>query len=226
MRILLIEDEEKIAIAIKKVLEQETYAVDVVGTGVDGLDMATIEDYDLIILDRMLPDMDGKDVCTSLRNNGKHTPLIMLTAKRQLQDKIDGLDAGADDYLVKPFAFEELLARIRSLIRRPKESLHTILSTVDLEMDTQTFEVRRNNTPIRLSSREFALLTYLLRHKNRIVSKDQIISNVWNYDADVVANTVEVYISNLRKKIDLGFPDLPRLIHTVKGFGYKIGEKK
>ncbi len=223
MRILVIEDEHKIAAAIKKGLEQESYAVDLEFDGLSGYDLAASENYDLIILDILLPKMDGVEICTKLRSENIHTPILMLTAKGQLKDKVTGLNAGADDYLVKPFAFEELLARIKALARRPKELLGSTLSFADLTLDTLTYEVKRSGKMIQLSSREYAILEYLLRHVNRIVTKDQIIGNVWNYDADVLPNTVEVYIGYLRNKIDKAFPQNSPLIQTVRGFGYKLG---
>ncbi|HLD24586.1 MAG TPA: response regulator transcription factor [Patescibacteria group bacterium] len=218
MRILVVEDEHKIAAAIKKGLEQEKYAVDVAYSGTDGFDLASTEDYDVIILDVLLPGMDGITVCKELRKKNIHTPVLILTAKGQIQDRVTGLDGGADDYLTKPFSFEELLARIRALSRRPKKTLGNTLAVGNLILNTQTFEVTRSGKPVLLSSKEYSLLEYLLRHSNQVLSKDHIIAHVWDYDADILPNTVEVYIKNLR--IKLGKPDL---IHTVRGFGYKIG---
>jgi len=223
MRILVIEDEHKIANSIKQGLEQEAYAVDVVYNGNDGLDMASTEDYDTIILDLLLPGMDGITVCTKLRQESIHVPILMLTAKGELNDKVTGLNSGADDYLVKPFAFEELLARIKALTRRPKTSLTNRLNYQDLTLDTQTYEVKRGTNLIHLSRKEFALLEYLLRHPDTVVSKDQIINHVWDYDADILPNTVEVYIGYLRNKIDRPFSKKPTLINTIRGFGYKLG---
>lgn len=225
MRILVVEDEHKIAQSIKKGLEQESYAVDVTYDGTHGLDLATTEEYDVIILDRLLPGMDGVEISKSLRHKQIHTPILFLTAKGQIQDRVEGLDAGADDYLVKPFAFEELLARIRALSRRPKNSLGSVLKYDDLELNTITFAVKRNNQSITLSNKEFALLEYLLRHPNTILTKDQIIAHVWDYDANVLPNTVEVYIGYLRNKIDKPFKKSKTFIHTVRGFGYKLGNK-
>jgi DNA-binding response OmpR family regulator len=222
MRILIIEDEHKIAQSIKQGLEQEKYAVDVAYTGTQGYDLASSESFDLLILDRLLPEMDGVTLCKRLRKEQIHTPILFLTAKGQLEDKVEGLDAGADDYLVKPFAFEELLARIRALIRRPKASLNTTLSIEDLELNTKSFTVKRGKTIIQLSNKEFVLLEYLMRHPQQILTKEQIITHVWNYEANILPNTVEVYIGYLRNKIDKPFPQKP-LIHTVRGFGYKIG---
>lgn len=224
MKILVVEDEHKIANSIKKGLEQETFAVDVAYDGIEGYDLASTEDYDAIILDLLLPGMDGMEVCRKIRANKIHSPILILTAKGQLEDKVNGLNAGADDYLVKPFAFEELLARIRALIRRPKTANGTILTLDDLSLNTLTYEAKRNSREIRLSGKEFSLLEYLLRHPGRIFTKEQIIGHVWNYDADILPNTVEVYIGYLRNKIDRPFPKKPALIHTVRGFGYKIGK--
>ncbi|MCX6791762.1 MAG: response regulator transcription factor [Candidatus Gottesmanbacteria bacterium] len=224
MRILIVEDEHKIANSIKKGLEQESYAVDVCYNGTDGFDLASTEDYDVIALDILLPGMDGITICKKLRTDNIHTPILMLTAKGQTTDKVQGLDAGADDYLTKPFAFEELLARIRALVRRPRHAVGTTLKVEDLTLDTLSYEVKRANTVVQLSSREFALLEYLMRHPNTTLTKDQIIGHVWNYDADILPNTVEVYIGYLRNKLDKPFPRVPSLIHTIRGFGYKLGK--
>lgn len=224
MKILVVEDEHLIANSIKKGLEQEHHAVDVSYTGTDGYDLAATEDYDLIILDLMLPGMDGMTICRQLRKDNIHIPVLMLTAKSQIQDKVQGLDAGADDYLTKPFAFEELLARVRALTRRPKNSFNFVLKVNDLQLNTKLFEVKRSNKLIRLSSKEFSLLEYLMRNSNKILTKDQIITHVWDYDADILPNTVEVYIKNLRRKIDEPFENSKKLIQTIRGFGYKIAD--
>lgn len=221
MRILVVEDEHKIARALKRALEQETYAVDVVYDGDEGYAMATTEPYDVAIIDRMLPgDYDGIAIVKAMREAKIHTPVILLTALGSINDRTAGLDGGADDYLVKPFALEELLARVRALLRRPVEQLQNILTAGDLSLDTVTFSVERAGKSIQLTSKEFGLLEYLLRNQNRPLSKDTIIAHVWDYDADILPNTVEVYIKYLRNKIDAGF-DAP-LIHTVRGFGYKL----
>jgi DNA-binding response OmpR family regulator len=222
MRILVVEDEHKIAAALKKGLEQEGFAVDTAYDGEEGFDLAATEDYAVIILDLMLPKMDGVTVCKNLRSENIHTPILMLTAKGQLEDKVTGLNSGADDYLVKPFAFAELLARVKALTRRPATALSSLLIVDNLSLDTVSFEVKRDDTPIILSRKEFALLEYLMRHPNKILTKDQIIQNVWNYEADVLPNTIEVYIGYLRQKIDRAFPNKRQLIHTVRGFGYKL----
>jgi len=225
MRILVVEDEHRIAASIKKGLEQEKYAVDIAYAGDKGFDLACTEDYDLIILDLMLPGMDGLTICKELRKQKIHTSVLMLTAKGQVQDKVSGLDSGADDYLTKPFAFEELLARVRALSRRPKDTIEDTLSVGGLVLDTKLFTVHRDNININLSSKEFSLLEYLMKNADKIINKEQIISHVWNYDADILPNTVEVYIKKLRKKIDLPFKNKKALIHTIRGFGYKIAKE-
>jgi len=222
MRILVVEDEHRIAQTIKKGLSQERYAVDVAYDGSAGYDLASTEDYDVLILDRMLPEMSGMEVCKKLRKNGNHTPILMLTAKSQTADKIDGLDAGADDYLTKPFSFEELLARIRALSRRPKQSLNTKISIKDLTLDRKTFQIFRENKTIQLSGREFSILEYLMRSRGKVISKKQIIDHVWDFEADVLPNTVEVTIRNIRNKIEKPFTNKGLIIKTVRGFGYKI----
>lgn len=218
MRVLVVEDEHRIANTIKKGLEQERYAVDVAYTGPDGLDLAEAEDYDCIVLDLMLPGLDGLQICKKLRANGNHTPILMLTARGQLQDKVGGLNSGADDYLTKPFSFEELVARIRALTRRPKKVLDTILAVGDLHLDTNGFAVSMKNKQVKLSNKEFSLLEFLMRQAGKTVTKEQIIAHVWNYDADVLPNTVEVNVRNLRHKIG------EQTIETVRGFGYKIAK--
>lgn len=220
----MVEDEHKIANSIKKGLELEHYAVDVAYDGLAGYDLASTEDYDVIILDLMLPAMDGITICNKLRAKNIHTPILVLTAKGQLQDKVCGLDSGADDYLTKPFSFEELLARIRALMRRPKDALKTVLQVGNLTLDTAKYVVNREGIDIKLSGKEFALLEYLMRNPQKILTKDQIIQHVWNYDADILPNTVEVYIKKLRSKIDTPFANAPELINTVRGFGYRLGE--
>ena len=221
MRILIIEDEHKIARALKKALEQENYAVDVAYNGDDGHAMATTEPYDTMIIDRMLPgDYSGIAILKEMRANGIHTPVLFLTALDSTKQRAEGLDSGADDYLVKPFALEELLARVRALLRRPAEQTPTILTAGDLSLNTITCKVERAGKTIQLTSKEFALLEYFLRNQNRPLSKEMIISHVWNYDADILPNTVEVYIKYLRTKIDDAFES--RLIHTMRGFGYKL----
>ena len=222
MRILVIEDEHKIAKALKKALEQEHYAVDVSFDGDDGYAMATTEPYDAMIVDRMLPgDHDGIAIIKAMRSKNITTPVLLLTALGRIEDKTDGLDSGADDYLVKPFALEELLARVRALLRRPVNQQSTVLDADDLSLDTTKRSVKRGNQEIKLTSKEFGLLEYLLRNKNRPISKNTIMQHVWDYDADILPNTIEVYIKYLRAKIDKPFKG-KGLIKTVRGFGYKI----
>ena len=225
MRILIIEDDRKIANAVKKGLEQESYAVDVSYDGRDGLSSALTIDYDLLIVDRMLPLLDGMDVIKKIRDENYQTPVLILTAKDKLRDKVEGLNAGADDYLIKPFAFEELLARVKALLRRQPNQVNQVLKVDDLTLDRNTYEVKRGKKKIELTQKEFALLEYLMRSPNRILTKDNIIAHVWDYDADILPNTVEVYIGYLRNKIDKPFSDRPNLIHTARGFGYKIEVK-
>jgi DNA-binding response OmpR family regulator len=224
MRILVIEDDHTIANSIKKGLIQERYEVDVTYSGSEGYDLASTEEYDVIILDIMLPEMDGITICNTLRKEKIHTPILILTAKSQTQDKIKGLDTGADDYLSKPFSFEELLARIRALTRRPKVILPSLLIIEDLSVNTQTYEVTRAGKIINLSRKEFSLLSFLMRNKGMVLSKEKIIGNIWNFDADILPNTVEAYIKNLRKKIDHPFAKNKQLLHTVRGFGYRIND--
>lgn len=223
MRVLVIEDEHRIAEAIKKGLEQEAYAVDIAYTGKDGFDLLMSEQYDVILLDLMIPNMDGLTVLKKLRDCGNHTPVLLLTSKSQVEDKIRGLDAGADDYLTKPFAFEELVARMRALIRRPHVAQGSILSVYDVSLDTHTKIVERDGRRILLSQKEYALLEFLLRHPKHVMTKDQIIAHVWNYDADVLPNTVEVTMKNLRTKLEKPFPQKEGIIKTVRGFGYSVG---
>lgn len=224
MKVLIVEDEHKIANSIKQGFLQENILVDIAYDGIEGYDLAVSEEYDVIILDRLLPGMEGLEICKKLREQKNHTPILILTAKGQLSDRVEGLDNGADDYLVKPFAFEELLARVKALARRPKKTFETILKLNDLSLNAETYEVKRGSIQIQLSGKEFVLLEYLLRHQNKILTKDQIISHVWNYDSNILPNTIEVYIGYLRNKIDKPFKKSPELIHTIRGFGYKIGE--
>jgi DNA-binding response OmpR family regulator len=222
MKILIVEDEHLIATSIKKGLEQEHYTTDIAFDGLEGYDLASTGDYDIILLDLMLPGLDGLSICKKLREEKNNTPILMLTAKSQLEDKIKGLNSGADDYLTKPFAFEELLARIRALSRRPQQTTGKVLTVCDLSLDTTTYQIKRGTKEIRLSSKEYSLLECLMRHTGQILNKDQLIQYVWSYESDILPNTVEVYIRNLRQKIDKPFKN--NLIQTIRGFGYKISE--
>src|SRR5580704_3911056 len=223
MRILVIEDEPKIAQAVKRGLELKGYAVDAVHDADTGFSYATDPDYDAIVLDRMLPgNMDGIALCQKVRAEGVTTPIIMLTARGSIGDRVEGLNSGADDYLVKPFSFDELTARVRALLRRPVAQVGTQLSVNDLTLDTNSFEVRRGDTAIKLSHKEFVLLEYLMHHPGQVITKDMIINHVWDQDADILPNTIEVYIGYLRNKIDRPFAKSPPLLHTQRGFGYKL----
>ncbi|MFA7253354.1 MAG: response regulator transcription factor [Patescibacteria group bacterium] len=222
MRILIVEDDHKIANAVKRGLEQESYACDVLYDAKDGLGFAVTEQYDLVILDRMLPGGDGLQICKAMRDQKIHTPVLILTAKDKIGDRVEGLNSGADDYLIKPFAFEELLARVRALLRRPQNQTNSTLRVGNLELNTIAFTAAREGRRIDLSSKEFSLLEYLMRNAGLILTKGNIIAHVWNYDADILPNTVEVYIGYLRNKIDKPFKNCKPLIQTVRGFGYKI----
>jgi len=224
MKLLLIEDEQKIARAIKLGLKQERAIVEVVHDGQEGLSTALGDEYDVIVLDRMLPGgMDGIEICKAIRAKGIQTPILMLTAKGQIRDRVDGLNAGADDYLTKPFSFEELLARTRALMRRPQDNIGNVLQVDDLTLDTISYEVKRGEATIDLTQTEFSLLEYLMRNYGMVLSKTNIINHVWDFDADVLPNTVEAYVGYLRNKVDKPFRKKPALIQTVRGFGYKIG---
>lgn len=220
MRILVVDDEKKIALGIKKALESQKYAVDVCHDGIEALNMAEAIEYDLIILDRMLPGMDGVSIIKNLRSQNIYTPILLLTALGTVKDKTDGLDAGADDYLPKPFALDELLARVRAILRRPKVKAEIILTVGDLSLNLNTHSVKRSNKDIILTNKEFSLLEFLMRNKNQPISKEQIITHVWNWDSDILPNNIEVYISYLRDKVDKPFSK--KLIKTVRGVGYKI----
>lgn len=221
MKILVVEDEKKIADALQEGLRQEAFAVDVAYDGDEGLNAALHESYDLIILDVMLPGTDGYEICRKLRLAHNNTPVLMLTARDQNSDIVQGLELGADDYLVKPFSFEILLARVRALLRRPHENQGDILQVRDFTLNTVTKEAERGNKPIALSTKEYSLLEYLMRNKNKVLSKDDIMWHVWDFDADILPNTVEVFVAYLRAKVDKPFKG-PALIKTVRGFGYII----
>jgi heavy metal response regulator len=225
MRVLVVEDEPGIANFVRQGLTEAGHAVDVAWDGEEGLDYALAADYDVLILDIMLPKMDGLELLRKLRHRGHKTPTLMLTARDKVDDRVKGLDAGADDYLVKPFAFPELLARVRALLRRPPLQMGTVLSVGDLEMDTATRQVRRGKRLIDLSPREYALLEYLMRHPNQVLTRTQIGEHIWNFDFYHESNVVDVYIGYLRRKIDKS-SDCP-LIQTVRGVGYCLssGEK-
>ncbi len=222
MLILLVDDEERLTSFLRRGLQEEGYTVDIATDGVEAIEKATKHHYDLIILDVMLPQKDGFAVLQELRAQGNQTPILMLSARGTTEDKVKGLDLGADDYLPKPFHFDELLARIRSLLRRSSIEKHPILRCGDLELDTVKRIAYRDGQAIPLTNREFALLEYLMRNKGKVLSRTRILSNVWHYDFDPESNIVDVYVKRLRKKIEV--PGKPRLIHSIRGMGYVIQE--
>ena len=222
MRILLVEDDKKVASFIRKGLEEEGYAVDVAADGEAGLFMGLDRLHDLIILDVMLPKKPGFQVLRELRQAKVATPVLMLTARDTVEDKVQGLDAGADDYLTKPFVFAELLARVRALLRRRAEARAPRLQVADLVLDPATRSVTRDGQPITLTNREFALLEYLMRNAGRVLTRTAITEHVWDYDFDSGTNVIDVYVNYLRKKIDAGHE--PKLLHTVRGAGYVLRE--
>ncbi len=222
MKVLVVEDEYRIAQAIKEGLEDEGYAVDAEHNGQDGYNAASAapDDYDIILLDVMLPQMNGFEVAKQLRADGNHVPILMLTAKDAEADIVHGLDAGADDYLAKPFSFEVLLARMRALLRRPQATTGEMFEVGDLTLNPATKQVMRSGFEIQLTAKEFAILEYLMRNAGQVLSKESIITHVWDFDADVLPNNVEVFMTFLRSKIDKPFT--APLLHTVRGFGYKL----
>jgi heavy metal response regulator len=224
MKILVVEDEKKVASFLKKGLEQEYYTVDVSNDGKSGLNLALSEEYDLIILDIMLPVMDGITVLKKIRSENIETPVLMLTAKGNVEDKVEGLNMGADDYLPKPFAFEELLARVRALIRRKDKVKSTILSVADLSLDTQAHKVKRGESEISLTPKEYSILEYLLRNKNHVVSRMKLTEHVYEYQFDPDTNVIDVYINKLRNKIDKDSDQ--QLIRTIRGIGYMIKDHR
>ncbi len=222
MRLLIVEDDKKVGAFLERGLKEENYAVDVCRNGADALYLAQVYPYDVIILDIMLPGKDGFSVCRELRDSNVLTPIIMLTAKDTLDDKVQGLTVGADDYLTKPFSFEELLARIRALLRRSQDYKTKALHVGDLEMDPVRRLVTREGQKIALTGKEYALLEYLMRNQGRVLSQSMIIEHVWDMDYEGASNIVNVYINHLRRKIDRDHP--VKLIKTVRGHGYQIDE--
>ena len=222
MRILVIEDERKIASFIQRGLKEEHYAVDIATDGEKGLFLAETNTYNLIVMDIMLPGKDGIFICRELRKKGVKVPILMLTARDALEDKVSGLDSGADDYMTKPFAFEEFLARVRSLLRRGSQQVAHLLKVSDLEFNQLTHRVRRGEVDIVLSSKEYALLEFLLLHQDQVVTRTMISEQVWNEAFDSFTNVIDVHIKHLRDKIDKNFT--PVLIHTVRGSGYILSE--
>jgi len=223
MRILLVEDEKKIASFIERGLIEQYYSVDVAYDGNEGLYLAEINPYDLIVLDIMLPGKDGFAICQELRKQSNDVPILMLTARDDVKDKIFGLDSGADDYLTKPFVFGEFLARVRVLLRRQRTTKTTTLKVADLELDQLTHEVIRDGKKIELTSTEYALLEYLMIHAGQVVTRTMISEHVWDQDFDSYSNVINVYVNYVRKKIDAGFPK--KLIQSVRGRGYMIKDE-
>jgi len=218
MRILIVEDEKKVAAFIKKGLEEETYAADVASDGEEGLHLGEQNPYDLIILDLMLPKINGLDILSRLRAKKIETPILLLTAKDSVEDKVEGLNQGADDYLTKPFAFSELLARIRVLLRRGKTESKTTLEIADLTLDLVSHKVNRGNEEIELTGKEYSLLEYFMRNQEKVLTRTMIAEHVWDYNFDTFTNVIDVYVNHLRKKIDKNFP--AKLLHTLRGVGY------
>ena len=218
MRVLVVEDEKRIASFIERGLKEEKYAVDVAYDGEEGAYLADINTYDLMVLDIMLPKKDGGAICRDLRQKKNTTPILMLTARNTVKDKVSGLNAGADDYLPKPFAFEEFLARVKALLRRTGEHKDPLLKLVDLTLNQITHEVKRNGKLIVLTSKEYALLEYFMLHPGQVITRTMISEHVWNEDFDSLTNVIDVYIKFLRNKIDKGFKH--KLIHTLRGRGY------
>jgi DNA-binding response OmpR family regulator len=221
VRVLIIEDSPKMAEALQRGLREHGYAADVCHTGFEGEDLAAAGKYDLVLLDLMLPDRDGVEVCRNLRRRSVTTPVLMLTALSGTEDKVSGLDAGADDYLSKPFEFEELLARVRALLRRGEATEGRHLRCDDLELDVYTRRAKRGEIDVELSNKEFALLEYLMRNPNRVLSRAQIAEKVWDMNFDPSSNVIDVYMSALRKKLDRG--QGKELFHTVRNAGYRFG---
>lgn len=222
MRILVVEDEKKVASFIQKGLQEELYKVDIAHDGKSGLELASVNEYDLIISDVMMPVMDGLQFVKELRQRKHTVPILLLTVKDSTSDKVSGLDSGADDYLTKPFAFEELTARVRALLRRKESSGTNVLTIDNIKMDLLAHQVFRNNKEIILTPKEFNILEYLLRNKNRIISRSKIIEHVYDFHFDPGTNVVDVYINKLRSKVDL--PGEKEVIHTIRGMGYTIKE--
>ena len=223
MKILVVEDEKKVAKFLKQGLEEERYAVDVASDGLQGETLALSGVYDLIILDIFLPKKDGIVVLKGVRSKQLKTPILMLTARSSVEDKVEGLDSGADDYLSKPFAFAELVARVRSLLRRGAAEKSTILKIQDLQLDTVTHKAKRADRAIELTGKEYALLEYLMRNVNRVLTRTILSEHIWNYNFDTGTNVVDVYVNHLRSKIDDGFEK--KLLFTVRGVGYVLKDE-
>ncbi len=224
MRILVIEDEIKVANFIKKGLEEERYAVDIALDGEYGLYLSEVYDYDLIVLDLMIPKIDGLEVLRRIRSNKNKVPILVVTAKDTAEDIVRGLDSGCDDYLTKPFEFKVFLARVRALLRRERPDLEPVLKVADLTLSPITHKVKRGDKEIELTAKEYALLEYFMRNPNKVLTRTMISEHVWDYHFDSMTNVIDVYVNYLRKKIDKGFE--PKLIHTIRGVGYILSPDK
>lgn len=221
MRILLVEDNRRLSLSLKTSLIEEGYAVDAAYDGPEGLDLAAFTPYDVLILDVMLPGMNGLEICRSLRRQGSKTPILLLTARDAVEDRVHGLDSGADDYMVKPFAMSELLARLRALLRREGSNKSSLLEVGDLVIDPATHFVERAGKDIKLTAREYTLLEYFMRHPNQLITREMVENHLWSYDFESISNVVDVYVRRLRRKIDDPFED-PKLLETVRGAGYRL----
>lgn len=224
MRILVVEDEKKLASYIKKGLEENHFAIDVSHDGEEGLFMLNTNEYDLVILDILLPGKNGLEILSEARKNGKDMPILLLTAKDAIEDKVCGLDLGADDYLIKPFSFIELMARIRALIRRGKVHYQTRLTFGDLSLDMVTHRLYQNGQPVDLTNKEFALLEFFMRNLNTVLTRTQIAEHVWDYNFDSLTNVIDVFVNRLRNKIDKD--RIHKMIHTIKGVGYIMKDER
>ncbi len=222
MRVLLVEDDDRLASSVANQLRQAGFAVDVVARGADALRESAISPYDAIVLDLQLPDADGMEICRRLRERGTPVRIIMATARDGVADRITGLDTGADDYLVKPYSVQELIARLRALLRRPESALSTVYQVGDLELDTATRVARRATRTIELTTKEFMVLEYLMRNSGRVLTREQISEHAWDANYDPFSNVIDVYVARLRRKVDQ--PGEPQLIETVRGAGYRLAE--
>jgi DNA-binding response OmpR family regulator len=222
MRLLLVEDEEQFSKVLAEGLKHKGYAVDVINDGVKGYTRISLHrtDYDLVILDLMLPGMNGLDICRQMRAEGITLPILVLTGRSEEEQKVELLNAGADDYLVKPFSFEELVARVQAILRRPKESIPSTLRVLDIELDPSQRTASRDGVPLSLTLKEFGLLEYFLRHPNQVVNREDLVAHLWDFNYESFSNVVDVHIKNLRKKLDIGSD--PSILETVRGIGYRL----
>lgn len=222
MRILVVEDEPKLAAVVQKGLEAKGYAVDTIGDGQEALTRILVHgaDYDLIILDLMLPSKTGNEICTEVRAQGVTVPILILTARNETEHKVELLLAGADDYMVKPFSFDELLARIQAILRRPTESLPAILTGGDLELDPVAHTLKRDGEEIPLTLKEFRIIEYFLRHPNQVINREDLLTHLWDFNYEAFSNVVDVHIKNLRQKLDQ--KDAPSIVETIRGIGYRL----